>query len=144
MPNIASAFKEEVTRLARKELRATTDSLRKAVTSYRSEIAALKRRIEQLERRHKRTAKSVGAKGQDTHETAESVHRWRAAGFAKHRQRLGLSAADCGKLVGVSGLTIYKWEKGETRPRPSVLPAISELRAMGKREAQKRLDQLSG
>lgn len=49
MPNIAQALKEEIARLARKELRANTDSLKRVVTTYRSEIAALKRRVEQLE-----------------------------------------------------------------------------------------------
>lgn len=50
MPNIAAAFKEEISRLARKELRANTASQKKAVAAYRSEIAALKRRMQTLER----------------------------------------------------------------------------------------------
>jgi DNA-binding transcriptional regulator YiaG len=54
------------------------------------------------------------------------------------RRRLGLSAADYGKLVGVSGLTIYHWEHG-TRPRKSQLAALIAVRGIGKREALKRL-----
>ena len=46
MPNIASVLKEEVVRLARKELKAATEGLKKAVAAHRSEIAALKRRFE--------------------------------------------------------------------------------------------------
>jgi DNA-binding transcriptional regulator YiaG len=140
MPNIASLLKEEITRLARKELKANTESLKKAVSTYRSEIAALKRRVDQLERQQKQTAKRIPAP--KTLEDAESdgQHRWRAAGFAQHRQRLGLSAADMGKLLGVSALSVYKWEGGQVRPREKYLPAIAALRSMGKREAAKRLE----
>jgi len=35
------------------------------------------------------------------------------------RKRLGLSAADYAKLIGVSSLTVYNWEHGRTRPRQS-------------------------
>ena len=142
MPNIADALKAEIVRLARKELRATTDPLKKAVTAYRSEIATLKRRIDVLERQHKRTAKVITLAEPAQEEDDGGQHRWRSAGFAKHRQRLGLSAADCGRLLGVSGLTVYKWESGQVRPRTGYMPAIAQLRGMGKREALKRLEEL--
>jgi DNA-binding transcriptional regulator YiaG len=142
MPNIATLLKEEITRLARKELRANTESLKKAVSTYRSEIAALKRRVEQLERQAKKTAKASPAKLLEDVES-DGQHRWRAAGFAQHRKRLGLSAADCAKLLGVSTLSVYKWEGGQARPRAKYLPAIAALRSMGKREALRRLDSLS-
>ena len=55
MPDIASTLKAEISRIARKELRAETEPIKKAVAGYRKEIAALKRRIEALERQQKRT-----------------------------------------------------------------------------------------
>jgi len=143
MPNIASVLKEEIARLARKELRANTESLKKAVSTYRSEIAALKRRIEHLERQQKQTAKRMPAPKTLEDAGSDGQHRWRAAGFAQHRKRLGLSAVDCGKLLGVSALTVYKWEGGQARPRAKYLPAISALRTLGKREAGARLAELS-
>jgi DNA-binding XRE family transcriptional regulator len=142
MPNIASILKEEIQRLARKELRANTENLKKAVATYRSEIAALKRRVEQLERQQKRTVKAISAAPQEAPD-GETMHRWRAAGFAQHRKRLGLSAADAGKLIGVSALSVYKWESGQARPRAKYLPAIAALRGMGKRDAAKRLEELA-
>ena len=119
MPNIAAVLKDEIQRLARKELRFNTESLKKAVSTYRSEIAALKRRVEQLERQQRQTAKRVPAAETLKGAEIDGLHRWRAAGFAQHRKRLGLSAADTGKLLGVSGLTVYKWEGGH---RCSILP----------------------
>lgn len=143
MPNIASLLKEEITRLARKELKANTESLKKTVSTYRSEIAALKRRVDQLERQARQTAKRIPVAKPLEDAESDGQHRWRAAGFAQHRQRLGLSAADMGKLLGVSALSVYKWEGGQVRPRAKYLPAIAALRSMGKREASKRLAELA-
>lgn len=144
MPNIAAAFKEEITRLARKELRANTDSLKKAVASYRSEIAALKRRMQALERQvAKGSQKGAAAAPADEAEESQSL-RFRPEGLKKHRQRLGLSAADVAKILGVSGLSVYKWEGGKTRPRAKQLQSIAQLRRMGKKEAAKRLEDLAG
>jgi DNA-binding transcriptional regulator YiaG len=143
MPNIATVLKEEITRLARKELRANTETLKKAVTTYRSEIASLKRRVDQLERQSKRTAKVVNRAVANKPE-AEATHlRFRVGGFKAHRERLGLSAADYAKLIGVSALSVYKWEGGQARPRAKYLPAIAAVRKMGKREAVARLEQLA-
>jgi len=141
MPNVVAVFKEEIVRLARKELRSNTDPLKKAIARYRSQIAALKRRIEQLERQVKRVGKTPAANPQEDAED-DASYRWRADGFAKHRQRLGLSAAEMGKLLGVSQLSVYKWESGKARPRARYLPAIAELRTMGKREAVSRVEKL--
>ena len=57
MPNIASVLKEEVTRLARKEVRAATAALKKAVVAYRADIAELKRRSGALEKQLRRLAR---------------------------------------------------------------------------------------
>jgi hypothetical protein len=66
---------------------------------------------------------SIGSRSATSPEKAldqgsqEGSYRWRAEGFAQHRKRLGLSAADAGKLLGVSGLTVYKWEGGQAHSR---------------------------
>ena len=48
-----------------------------------------------------------------------------------------------GALVGVTGQSIYKWESGGARPRASQLRAIAGVRALGKREARAKLEELS-
>jgi DNA-binding transcriptional regulator YiaG len=143
MPNIANALKEEISRLARKELRANTESLKKSVASYRSEIAALKRRIDTLERQAKRTHRVVSKPVPDDEpqEPASNL-RFRAGGFKAHRERLGLSAKEVGLLLGASQLSVYKWEQGKARPRAQHLEAIAQLRKMGKRDALQRLEEL--
>lgn len=49
MSNFAQQIKGEISRIARKEVRAETQDLKKASAQYRSEIAALRRRIVSLE-----------------------------------------------------------------------------------------------
>jgi DNA-binding XRE family transcriptional regulator len=70
-----------------------------------------------------------------------SRRRFSPTRLAAHRKSLGLSAAAYAQLVGVSALTIYKWEAGATRPRPAQLEAIATVRSLGKREAAARLAQ---
>ena len=66
--------------------------------------------------------------------------RFRADGLRSHRAKLGISAADYGKLVGVSGLTIYHWEHGKAKPRRKQLASLAAVRGLGKREALHRLE----
>lgn len=68
--------------------------------------------------------------------------RFRAGGVTSQRKRLGLSAADYGKLIGVSGVTVYKWEHGGSRPRKAQLAALAAIRGLGKGEAMERLAQM--
>lgn len=142
MPNIASALREEVGRLARRELRKETQSLQKTVAAYRHQIAEMKRRIDALERQQKKVVKAIPTKTPKDMENDSSL-RFRAQGFAQHRKRLGLSAREMGLLVDASGLTVYKWEKGEAKPRAKNLQAIAAVRKMGKREAMKRLEEIA-
>jgi hypothetical protein len=58
MPNIASLLKTEISRVARKEVRADTMGLKKTLGVYRVEIAALKRRAQALESELRRLSKA--------------------------------------------------------------------------------------
>jgi len=142
MPNIASALKEEITRLARKEARAHVESLKKASNQYRRDIAELKRQVAKLAR-HATSADKVAAKATANTTNGQSNKvRFVPKGLRSQRARLGLSAAEYGKLAGVTQQSIYNWESGTTRPRAEQIPRLAALRALGIREARARLDQL--
>lgn len=140
MPNIAAALKEEISRVARKQTKAETQALKKAVATYRHEIAALKKRLIALERQTKRAPRAQAAEPKEAQESARL--RFSASRFAAQRSKLDLSAADFALLLGVSPLTVYKWEKGQVRPRAAQLQAIAQARGLGKREARARLEVL--
>lgn len=139
MANIASFLKSEFSRLARKEIRAETEGLRKASAQYRSDIAALKRRLAEQDWLIAQLRKGKPANDAKGGEDNPSL-RFRADGFASLRKKLGLSAADMGTLLGVSSQTVYHWEKGQTKPRSGQLKAIAEVRKLGKRGAAARLN----
>lgn len=145
MANLASMLKSEIARVARRELRAELQHLKKTSGVYRSEIARLKRRVGALEQQLKRLAPKPGRPAPAAAATAEDGDqklRFSAKGLASQRKRLGLSAEAFGALIGASGQSVYKWESGKIRPRARHLPRIAELRAMGKREAAARLHAL--
>jgi DNA-binding transcriptional regulator YiaG len=146
MPNIATVLKNEISRIARKEVRNATESLKKQSTQYRSQIAALKRQVAGLEKLLRKQSKGsiVVAAAPADGESARSGLRFRSKGFAAHRQRLGLSAAQAGALLGVSGQTIYHWEAGKARPRVSQLPRIDALRKLTKKTAAAAIAQVMG
>jgi DNA-binding transcriptional regulator YiaG len=114
-------------------LRGATAKLRKASTQHRLDIAALKRRIASLEKqvpdKSGKTSAALVRGG------AGARIRYSAKGLSTQRQRLGLSAAHMGMLLGVSAQTIYHWESGKSRPRPQQLTAIGAVRGLGKRAA---------
>jgi DNA-binding transcriptional regulator YiaG len=141
MPNIGNVLKSEISRVARKELRGESQQLKKTVAQLRSQLVELKRRMQALEQLVKRQARGNRAAAAPAKEAAsESASlRFSAKGFAAQRQRLGISAAAMAQLLGVSALSVYKWESGKTRPRAKQLEAIAGLRRLGKREAMARL-----
>ena len=145
MPNIATVFKQEITRLARKEAKAQTETSRRANAQYRRDIAELKRsvqslakRIEYLERRERQRSQTT------VPEALAEGKRFSAQGLSTHRTKMGLSAADYADLVGVTAQTIYSWEQGKSRPRDQQLAALFAVRDLGKRDAMHRLALLRG
>ncbi len=147
MPNLALALRTEITRLARKEVRSETESLRKTVAGLRVDLASTKRKLRELEAASKRSATrrppAERSAAMEAPITSMSRLRFSAKGLASNRQRLGLSTEDFGRLVGATGQAVSGWERGVNKPRDKYLPAIAELRTMGKREAAKRLSELT-
>ncbi|MDA8106120.1 MAG: helix-turn-helix domain-containing protein [Nitrospiraceae bacterium] len=143
MSNIAKLLKETIERAARKQARAETEALRKASGQHRKIIAELSGRVKNLEREiaqlHKRLPKPTLG---DEQVEAGNL-RFSAKRLPSLRKRLGLTAKECGILIGVSGWTIGSWERGQTRPKKEQIAAIAELRKIGKRDAQRRIEELA-
>ncbi|MDQ0036799.1 DNA-binding transcriptional regulator YiaG [Variovorax boronicumulans] len=143
MPNIASILKAEISRVARKEVRAEIETLKKASVVHRSSIAELRRQVNALEKELRRVAKGASRptpapdSGDET--SGGTKRRFSPTRLAAHRAKLGLSAASYGQLVGVSGQTIYHWEQGKARPRAAQLESLATVRDLGARDIEARL-----
>ena len=142
MPNIAAVLKQEISRVSRKEARTLTKTLQNASAQFRRDIAELKRQnvkvnaaIARLERLNARNVPHK-ANGIDTENVRFSVRSVKA-----QRKRLGLSAGNFGKLLGVSGASVYNWEQGTSKPRKAQVVALAGVRGLGKKEAKERFRQ---
>jgi len=140
---LVTLLKSEIERYARRISREENAALRDAVTRYRHDIAALKRDVAALQRGTSGLKKALVRTAVSPAKTEDAApSRFSPKWLAAHRAMLGLSAENYGKLAGVSGLSIYHWESGKNTPRASGRAALAQVRALGKREAVARLQEL--
>jgi DNA-binding XRE family transcriptional regulator len=145
MPNIGTVLREEIARLSRKESRSQVDPIKKTTAQQRRDHSMLRRQVAHLEHQVALLSRKVlGAPSAGLPASTGKRVRFGAKGLRSQRSRLGLSAADFGKLLGVSAQSIYNWERELAHPRAEQLAKLVLLRAIGKREAGKRLDRLLG
>jgi DNA-binding transcriptional regulator YiaG len=144
MSNLGSILKQEIARIARREVRAQTGAMKKASAQHRRSIAMLRRRIDGLEK--KLSVASLRSTARAVVDPAEadgsSRIRFVAKGVRSLRGRLGLSAGSFGRLLGVSAQSVYNWERQITTPRNGQLKSLAAIRGIGKREAAARLQAL--
>jgi DNA-binding transcriptional regulator YiaG len=123
---------------------------RKPVAALRGDVAELKRQVAELKRlvralqkgaQHKAVAASAPETAPETEIAKPTRIRPTGPMVRKLRQKLGLTQVELAKLIGVSGLTISKWEQagGRIMLRNRTLAALAKVRVMGKREAKAAL-----
>ena len=145
MANIGALLKQEIVRLSRREVRKELHGTKNVSAQHRGYIAALKRRVAGLERQVAGLERAAAAAPKAAPEAGDAATvRFVAKGLRSHRSRLGLSAAEYGRLAGVSAQSVYNWELGHATPRPAQVRALAALRVVGKREARRRLDEPRG
>ena len=92
MPNIAAVLKEEICRLAKREIKSATGSTKQAVAQYRRDIAKLKRQL-QLQQKEIAFLKAQERKrlGQPRPAQADELEgiRFSVRSVRAQRQRLG-------------------------------------------------------
>lgn len=149
MPNIAQVMKAEIIRLAQKEIRAATTKLRQDNAELKRRVAEHKRRITKLEKDNralvsgatKRRRKSLPA-------TEDEIQKARITAklIRSIRSKLKVSQADFAKLVGVSSLSVYQWERksGRLTFRGNSKASIVEVRKLTPGEAKDRLEGMKG
>jgi transcriptional regulator with XRE-family HTH domain len=148
MPDIGSMLRQEIARLSRRELRSEVRAARKASTQYRHHIAALRKQLSALERQvttlHRRVADGHGGPAHASPVEGGPKVRFSAGRLRAQRTKHGFTAGEYAKLLDVSEQTIYNWERGTHRPGQDRLAIIAELRGLGKRALQARLEAMNG
>ncbi len=155
MTTFADSLKKEIARVARKELREEIETLRKASSLQRSEISMLKKSLNTFETQLKKLGKGSVApattvkvkltspadvpRGKPGRKVEFSAERLKT-----QRAKLGFTQEQMAGLLGVSSLSIWKWESGGATPRASRVPLILQRLALGKREAIALLESTGG
>ena len=143
MPNLAQVMKEEISRLARKEVRAAQVVTRKETARLRKANADLRARVDQLEKNAKQIAKSVEAIPVPEAAVAEPTSKQRISGKGVRslRKRLKLTRSQFAQLANTSGQTVYNWEKqnGVLTMRSRTRDALLALRGIGIKDVKAQL-----
>ena len=120
---------------------------RKPIAALRGDVADLKRHVAELKRLLRALQKGAQHKAVEVpapEAEADKPTRIRPTGpmVRKLRAKLGLTQAEMATLIGVSGLTISKWEtaQGRIMLRSRTIEALAKVKVMGKREAAAALE----
>ena len=142
MPDIASVLKQEITRLARKEVAATARQQSKQMQSLKATTRNLRDQVATLEKTVSRLSREISNTQSQVEAAPERAIRISPKSIKSHRRRLKLSQAQMAKLLGVSTASVTFWETGRTSPGRKNRKAIAELRQMGARDAKVLLESL--
>ena len=149
MPTLAALLKEEISKVARKEVQDQVRELKQTVREQRDAIARLEKQIGPAKAKtatksaaaKSATAKPAAAKPAAKASAEDKRKQLRIAPntIKKHRKRLKLSQAELGEILNVSTNTVLRWEAGTSKPRGKHLPGLDQLRTISKRELKKQL-----
>jgi DNA-binding transcriptional regulator YiaG len=141
MGKIEQAVKTEITRLAKKEIRAICNPLARDVRELKREVSRLSKTVAKLEKLGAEIeAERMEEKAKLEAPAAEvKAARFSAGLIKKLRARLGLTQVQLASLVGVTGTAVTFWEQGKSKPQGQNREALVALRKLGKRDVQKML-----
>jgi len=141
MGKMEQTLKSEITRLARKEMRATYPPLARDVRRLKRTVSALRKTVAVLVKlRAELQAERTAARARLAAAPEEvKVARLSPLLVKKLRRRLGITQGELATLVGVSGSAVGSWEYGKARPEGHNREALVALRKLGRREVRRIL-----
>ena len=141
MPNLNQIFREEISRLARREVKQIVEPLQKQIRDLRGKVQEQRRELKKLEKElaGKADKERVIAPRTVSEEDDVRIHK---GSVKKHRERMGISQREMALLLDVSPLTISNWETDKSSPSGENRLAFAELRGMGVREVWQRLEMI--
>jgi DNA-binding transcriptional regulator YiaG len=141
MGKMEQTIKYEITRLAKKQLRATCVPLARDVRQLKRAVRELRKTVSVLARLGAEIQAERSAAQARLEAPAEKVKAARMSpGLVKKlRARLGVSQGELALLVGVSAGAVGFWEQGKARPKGRNKAALVALRNLGRREVTRIL-----
>lgn len=142
MGKIESTIKEEIMRLAKKEIKVFFSPLASEVRAMKKKLSSLSKTVSSLDRW---TREKIRQDEKDKLMLKANAGEIKKSRFTPQRirnlrQKLGLSQKALAILTEVTIGTVGAWEKGKFGPRADKKAALIALRKLGKREARKVMD----
>ncbi len=144
MPNVMQVLRSEITRLARKEVKASVTKVHKPTVQLKHDVAELKRTVSALVKATniiRSVLDKIVADQPAESPEATAKARLTGKGIRSLRRKLGLSQAEFGRLIGVTAQAVVNMEKkqGPLAVRKVTRGAILAIRGIGAREAKARI-----
>ncbi len=146
MPNYTSVLNEEISRIARKEIKAVLDPLSAKVIDQKKKISTQSKVIDDLEKRIALLEDLLGfeeiidASAISEEEILKS--RITPKYISGLRSKHELSRNEMAMLLDINPNSIYLWETGRAVPRNDAKAKLIQLKKMGKRELKQLLDEI--
>jgi len=136
MGKMEQTLKSEITRLAKKQVRATCLPLARDVRRLKRTVSALRKTVAVLARLGAELHAQRTAERSKLAVAPEEVKTARLSPLLikKIRARLGITQGELASLVGVSTSAVGSWEYGKAKPEGHNREALVALRKLGRRD----------
>ena len=142
MSTIGDILRDEIRRLARKEMRKAYPDM----PELSKRISVLERSVDKLNKEIARISPGAGValprkRIEQLSASEETLEKARLSPrlINKCRKKLKLSMKDFARLAGVSSVTVYQWEKGKVKPSKRARAVLVGLRKLSWQKAKKLL-----
>ena len=140
MGKLEGIIKDEITRLAKREMRMKFLPLRRDVRSLKITASQLHKSVLGLQRVVSQQEKQMGPKP-IPEVTPEDMKKARFSPrlIKSLRKHLGVSQREMAKLAGVTVGAVFQWEKGKFEPKDDKKKILVGLRKLGRQKARNLL-----
>ncbi len=141
MGKLEGIIKDEIIRLAKREMRMHFVRLRRDVRSLKIIASQLHKSVLILQNFVSLREKQMGPKPVPE-VTAEDMKKARFSPrlIKSLRKHLGVSQREMAKIAGVTVGAVFQWEKGKFEPKDEKRKILVGLRKLGRREARQLLE----
>ena len=145
MGKMEGIIKDEIIRLAKREMRMHFVRLRRDVRSLKIIASRLRKSVLGLQRFVSQQERQMGPKPVPE-VTPEDMKKARFSPrlIKTLRKHLGVSQREMAKLAGVTVTAVFQWEKGRFEPKDEKRKILVGLRKLGRREARQLLEDKRG
>ena len=143
MGKFEATIRNEIIRLARREIRSTLVPSGRDVRILKTTVSQLRKTVLALERLAAQQQKELGKRKIPLEATPEEVEksRFSPALIRSLRKHLGISQKELAILAGVTVGAAHLWEMGKFKPKDEKKAAMVALRKLGRREVRKLLEE---